>query len=194
MPSGSGELELLGSDSIGKNPVVWRFFWRFMFCLHFLYGTDCTTLYNKDVFHVFSYPRKWIQVVQLGDWALPGRIRCYAQRRKPPFFLGICTLPWYQNDSWWSRDERCWTRKCAHRNPHVPLVLLVKPFRMFFFGKFLCSGLGWLDSSSVCLLNIVELFSKNLVDLERSSHLISFELKADRSGTTDRISSGSICQ
>ena len=81
-------------------------------------------------------------------------------------------------------------------NVHIEIPMFPSfcwsPFRMFFLGKFLY--LGCLDSSSVRLLNIVELFSKNLVDLVRSSHLISFELKADRSGTTDRISSGSICQ
>lgn len=82
---------------------------------------------------------------------------------------------------------------CTSKSPCSPRFV-GQTLSYVFFGKFLFSGLGWLDSSSVRLLNIVELFSKNLVDLERSSHLISFELKADRSGTTDRISSGSICQ
>ena len=132
-------------------------------------------------------------MVQLGDWALPGRIRCYAQRRKPPFFgvfapyLGIRMIA-----------DGVGMRDVGPGNVHIEIPMFPSfcwsnPF-VCFFGKFLCSGLGWLDSSSVRLLNIVELFSKNLVDLERSSHLISFELKADRSGTTDRISSGSICQ
>ena len=93
MPSGSGELELLGSESMGKNPVVWRFFRAFHVLLTCFVRNRW---YHKDVFHVFfhfcSYPRKWIQVVQLGDWALPGRIRWYAQRQKPPFFFGYSHL------------------------------------------------------------------------------------------------------
>ena len=74
----------------------------------------------KTYFMIFSYPRKWIQVVQLGDWALPGRIRWYAQRRKPPFYFWVfAPLPWYQNDSWW-RWEMLDPEMCTSKSPCSP--------------------------------------------------------------------------
>ena len=120
MPSGSGELELLGSDSIGKTQLFDVF--SGVSCFVYIFCTEqMVPLFTiKTYFMIFSYPRKWIQVVQLGDWALPGRIRWYAQRRKPPFYFWVfAPLPWYQNDSWW-RWEMLDPEMCTSKSPCSP--------------------------------------------------------------------------